>query len=68
VSEKKYPKPAEIKKARLKVSKTQGAAAAVIGRGWRVWQMYEAGQRKFDPILWQVWLIRVGLEKPESIL
>lgn len=62
------PKPEEIRAARKSVGMTQTAAGAVIGRSLRVWIAYEAGTRGVDPLLWQVWRIRVGLDTPESIL
>jgi transcriptional regulator with XRE-family HTH domain len=59
---------AVIRAAREAAGLTQAQAAALIGRGWRVWAAYEAGTREIDPILWQVWRIRAGLAAPASIL
>lgn len=61
------PTPAQIRAARESVSLSQTAAAALIGRSLRVWQAYEAGDRGIDPIIWQVWRIRAGLDAPASI-
>lgn len=68
VAHKKPVTPAQVAAAREKVGLTQAADAALIDRGDRVWRAYEAGSRELDPILWQVWRIRAGIDPPESIL
>jgi putative transcriptional regulator len=62
------PAPADIRAAREAAGLSQTAAAELIGRSLRVWQAYESGTRAVDPLLWRVWRIRVGLDKPESIV
>jgi len=62
------PTPDEIIAARAQAGLTQIAAAALIARSDRAWRAYEDGSRELDPILWQVWRIRAGLDKPASIL
>lgn len=62
------PSPTEIRIARETVRLSQTAAAALIGRSLRVWQAYEAGTRGMDPVLWQVWRIRAGLDPTDAIL
>ena len=41
----KPPKPAEIKRARLKAGLSQSQAAKLIGYSTRSWQSWEGGQR-----------------------
>lgn len=62
------PTPEEIISARKAVGLTQGQAAAVVYYKDRFWRAIESGATRIHPIIWQVWLIRAGLEKPESIL
>ncbi len=64
----KSPTPTVIIATRERVGLTQGDAGALIGRSERAWRSYEAGTRELDPILWQVWRIRAGLDKPSEIL
>jgi predicted transcriptional regulator len=64
----KSPTPAVIIATRESVGLTQEAAAALIDRSDRAWRAYEAGHRELDPILWQVWRIRAGLDKASEIL
>lgn len=58
----------EIKEARLGLGITQAQAAAIIESSWRTWQSYEIGARKIHHLIWRVWRIRAGLDKPASIL
>lgn len=62
------PTPAEIIDARQSVGLTQTQAAELIDKKLRQWQYYETGGSMLDPILWQVWRIRAGLDDPGTII
>lgn len=52
------PAPEEIKTARESVHLTQGQAAALIYRTARNWQQWEGGERRMDPALWELFLLK----------
>lgn len=62
------PSPDEIRAAREGVGLSQTGAAALIDCTRDAWAKYEGGTRGIDPIMWQVWRIRAGLDKPAAIL
>lgn len=62
------PTPEQITRERKSRGLTQGAAAAIINCTRDAWAKYESGARTLNPILWQVWRIRAGLDDPRSIL
>lgn len=37
---------------------TQTAAAVLIYKKLRTWQQWEAGTRKMDPALWELWTMK----------
>jgi len=48
------PAPAEIKAARLAAGLTQTAAAALLHTTCRVWQQWEAADRKMHPAFFEL--------------
>lgn len=55
------PTPKQIKQARTNAGLTQTASAAVIYKTCRTWQQYEAGDRKMDAALFELFQIKTGL-------
>ncbi|KWU26391.1 hypothetical protein AS149_25725 [Burkholderia cenocepacia] len=53
------PAPTAIRTAREAAGLTQTAAAALLYKTLRVWQMWEAGDRRMDPALWELFLIKL---------
>jgi len=62
------PTPDEVRATREAVGLSQTDAAALIDQTRASWARYEDGTRALNPILWQVWRIRAGLDKAASIL
>jgi len=56
-----------LREQRMNIGATQRECARMIGRSLRVWQYYEHGKRHMDPLIYQVWRIRAGLDDAESI-
>lgn len=54
------PSPEEIELARTARRLTQAAAAALLYKGVRTWQQWEAGDRKMDPALWELFIAKCG--------
>ena len=54
------PGPEEIELARTARRLTQAAAAALLYKGVRTWQQWEAGDRKMDPALWELFIAKCG--------
>lgn len=54
----KYPTPEDIKQARSDAGLTQTEAARCLHKGLRTWQQWEAGDRKMDPALFELFLIK----------
>ena len=54
------PTPAQIRAARQEAGLTQTQAAAMVHTTCRVWQQWEAGDRKMHPAFWELWCIKVG--------
>ena len=54
------PTPEQIKQARKDAGLTQTQAAALIHKTCRCWQQYEAGDRKMDYALYELFLIKTG--------
>ncbi|MFA6213425.1 MAG: hypothetical protein WC714_28570 [Candidatus Obscuribacterales bacterium] len=59
------PTPNQIKQARTDAGLTQTQAAALIYKGCRCWQQWEAGSRSMDKALFELFMIKVknGSEK-----
>ena len=55
----RLPTPLEIRTFRLAAGLTQAAAAALVYRTSRIWQMWEAGDRPIDLGLWELVNIKV---------
>lgn len=53
------PPPAEIRAARVRAGISQAAAAQLIYKTTRAWEMWEAGMRRMDPAFWDLFLIRI---------
>lgn len=53
------PVPADILAARQAANLSQTAAAALIGKTLRAWQYWEAGERKMDPALFELFRIKI---------
>ena len=54
------PKPAEVREARDRVAITQTAAAALLHTTCRVWQQWEAGDRRMHPAFWELFRIKAS--------
>jgi DNA-binding transcriptional regulator YiaG len=52
------PRPEEIKSARLAAGLTQTEAARLVHGTLRMWQYWEAGERRMHPAIWQLFLLR----------
>lgn len=48
------PKPASIRRARMEAGLTQTEAAALLHTTCRVWQQWEAGDRKMHPAFFEL--------------
>lgn len=48
------PRPAEIRAARERADLTQTEAAALVHTTCRVWQQWEAGDRRMHPAFWHL--------------
>jgi DNA-binding transcriptional regulator YiaG len=55
------PSPEQIKSARLAAGLTQTQAARLVHGTCRMWQYWEAGQRRMHPAIWQLFLLRTTL-------
>lgn len=55
------PSPEQIKSARLALRYTQKEAAFLVHVSLRGWQMWEAGDRKMPPAVWELCVIKSGL-------
>lgn len=57
------PTPETIKQTRLHYELSTEKAAALIYRTSRNWQQWEAGQRKMDVALWELFLYKAEKQK-----
>jgi DNA-binding transcriptional regulator YiaG len=53
------PAPAEVKAAREAAELTQRAAAELLYTSTRVWQQWEAGDRRMHPTFWEHFIIKI---------
>jgi putative transcriptional regulator len=53
------PTPEQIKEYRRQASLTQTQAANLIYKSLRAWQQYEAGDRKMDAALWELFQLKL---------
>jgi DNA-binding XRE family transcriptional regulator len=56
----KSPAPELIKKTRNVLGYTQKEAAEMVHVSLRAWQLWEAGERKMPPGLWELCVIKAG--------
>lgn len=61
------PPPAEIKAARVLAGISQAAAAKLIYKTTRAWELWEAGTRRMDPAFWDLFLRRISENAPGSV-
>lgn len=52
------PNTEQVKAARTAAGHTQDQAADVIYKGLRTWQQWESGDRKMDPALYELYMIK----------
>lgn len=52
------PSPSDIKSARTAAGLTQTAAGAILHTSCRVWQQWEAGDRRMHPAFWELFRIK----------
>ncbi len=57
----KSPSPEQIKAMRMALGHTQKEAAELVHVSLRAWQLWEAGDRKMLPGIWELCVIKVGL-------
>lgn len=57
------PTPEEIKGARKMAELPQTAAGVLLHTTWRVWQQWEAGDRRMHPAFWELFLIKIREHK-----
>jgi len=53
-----HPNPSEIREARKMLGITQAEAAKMVHSTCRVWQQWEAGDRKMHPAFWELFRIK----------
>lgn len=57
----KSPTPEQLKSTRKALGYTQKEAAELVHVSLRAWQLWEAGDRKMPPGIWELCAIKVGL-------
>jgi DNA-binding transcriptional regulator YiaG len=55
------PSPEQIKSVRLALGYKQKEAASLVHVSLRAWQMWEAGDRKMPPPIWELYVIKAGI-------
>ena len=55
------PSPEQIRAARELAGLTQTAAACLLHSTCRVWQQWEAGDRRMHPAFWELFRLKAGL-------
>jgi DNA-binding transcriptional regulator YiaG len=55
------PTPERIRSARLALGYTQKESATMVHVSLRAWQMWESGDRKMPPAVWELCVIKAGL-------
>jgi len=56
-----YPTPLEIRAARKLLGISQAEAALMVHSTCRVWQQWEAGDRKMHPAFWELFRVKAML-------
>lgn len=59
-SSKASPTPDAVRSARQTAGLSQGEAAALLYKSLRVWQMWEAGDRRMDPAFWELFCLKLS--------
>jgi DNA-binding XRE family transcriptional regulator len=57
----KSPTPDQLKSTRKALGYTQKEAAELVHVSLRAWQLWEAGDRKMPPGIWELCVIKAGL-------
>lgn len=57
----KSPTPERLKSARKALGYTQKEAAELVHVSLRAWQLWEAGDRRVPPGIWELYVIKAGL-------
>jgi len=57
----KSPSPQKLKEVRASMGFTQREAAEMVHVSLRAWQLWESGDRKIPPGLWELCIIKAGL-------
>jgi len=60
------PSPAEIRATRAAAGLSQNAAAKLLYKTGRVWQYWEAGERRMDPAFWELFRIKLAASNARS--
>jgi putative transcriptional regulator len=55
-----FPNPEKLKTVRAAMGFTQREAAEIVHVSLRAWQLWEAGDRKIPPGLWELLIIKSG--------
>lgn len=58
------PEPAEIRAAREAAGLTQTEAGASVHTTCRVWQQWEAGDRRMHPAFWELFRLKAARVRP----
>lgn len=61
MAESNNPVPAEIRRIRELSSLTQTQAASLVHTTCRVWQQWEAGDRKMHPAFWELFRLKLSM-------
>ncbi|MCF7697057.1 helix-turn-helix domain-containing protein [Mycetohabitans sp. B2] len=56
-----HPMPADIKAIRVAAGLSQSEAAFKVYRTARNWQQWEAGDRRMDPALWELFKLKIAM-------
>lgn len=56
------PMPGEIRASRKAAGLTQTAAGVLVHTTCRVWQQWEAGDRRMHPAFWELWSLKRPLD------
>lgn len=57
------PTPQQLKETRLKAGLTQPNCAEMVHVSTRNWQQWEAGDRSINMAAWELFLIKIGVNK-----
>ena len=62
-----HPAPADVQRARQLAGLSQEQCAAMIYRTRRNWQQWEGGERRMDPALFELFLLKIGRRWPDAL-